>query len=262
MNPSGSRIEIDPEDLRRVATRMRGAALLLSGAGRELAVSELPSMPPGLRALVTEVACRANAELQELATELVKEAATLTARATWAELGGGAEIAWLIPGLRSYPAGLSPPAGPAAPLPPVTDEQIRASSEWAMQLLDEMHDSIQLLDEQASELGDEVDDAFGSKVARFADEYADEIPVKALGKVTLLAGLALDVYEHRREGVPEAAARGGISLGMGAGGGALGVLACEAIFGITGVGLVGCLVAGGVAGGLAGDQLGDEVFEE
>ena len=236
---------------------------MLSLAGREVAARPMPSMPAGVGAAVTEVVCRANAELQDLALELFQEAGMLASRATWAELGGGDAVAWMIPGLQHVPSALPGPqeATPASVLPPVTEEQIIQSERWAATLLSEMHDSLQLLDDQAAEMGDKVDDAFGADLIRFADEYADEIPTKALGAFTMAAGVALGVYEHRREGLPEAVARAGISGGMGAAGGALGVLACEAALGWTGVGLVGCLLVGSVGGSLAGDQVGDEVFE-
>lgn len=187
----------------------------------------------------------------------------LFSRAMWAELGGGDAVAWMIPGLQHVPSTLPGPeiATTASVLPPVTEEQIIQSERWAASLLNQMHDSMQLLDDQAASLGDEVDDAFGADLIRFADEYADEIPVKALGAFTMAAGVALDVYEHRREGVAEAVGRAGVSAGMGAAGGALGVAVCEVALGWTGVGLVGCLVVGGAAGSWAGDQVGDEVFD-
>ena len=255
----GYRIVVDPDDLRDVATRMRGAAVLLSGEGRELALRAMPAMPPGLSPVVTETICRANASLQDLAVEMVREAETLFARATWAELGGGEAIAWLIPGLRYYPPSpkASPP-GPADELPPVSDEQIIHSTEWAVELLDGMHESMVRLDEEAARLGDAMEDAPGKSLIKFADEYADELPVKALGRFTLAAGVALDVYEHSDKGWVEAGSRAGIS----AGGGALGILACEAIFAPTGIGIIGCIFAGGALGTFAGDQVGDEVFEE
>lgn len=255
----GGRIVVDPDDLRDVATRMRGAAVLWSGAGRRLALRELPAMPSGLGPLVTETICRANAVLQDLAVELIREAEVLSARATWAELGGDQAISWLIPGLHPYaPSPRAEPIGPSDELPPVTDAQIMQSTEWAVQLLDGMHDSMEKLDDEARRLGGAVEDVPGKSLLKFADEYADELPVKALGKFTLAAGAALDVYEHWDQGWVEAGSR----AGMSAGGGALGTLACEALFAPTGVGILGCIFVGGGLGTLAGDQVGEEVFDE
>lgn len=259
----GDRIVLDPEDLRQVATRMRGASVMLSGVGRDLAARPMPTMPSGVAAAVSEVVCRANAELQDLALELFQEAGTLFARATWAELGGGDAVAWLIPGLHYTPGALpgAAPATPVSALPAVTEEQLLRSEEWAAHVLNDMHDSLQLLDQEAGRFGGKVDEVFGADLIRFADEYADEIPVKALGAFTLAAGIALDVYEHRKEGIAEAIGRAGISAGAGAAGGAVGVALCEATLGWTGVGLVGCLVVGSAGGAWVGDQLGEEVFE-
>ena len=238
---------------------MRGAAVLLSGAGRELATNHPPEMPPGLSSLVTETICRANAALQDLAIELIREAEMLSARATWAELGGGEAISWLIPGLRYYPPSpRAEPLGPSDELPPVTDAQIMRSTEWAVQLLDGMHDSREELGEEARRLGDAVEEVPGESLLKFADEYAEELPVKALGKFTLAAGVAPDVYEHLDQGWVEAGSR----ARMSAGGGALGILACEAIFAPTGAGIIGCIFVGGGLGTVAGDQVGEEVFEE
>lgn len=257
----GGRIVIDPEDLREVAIRLKGGAALLSGAGRELAQRSTPAMPPSLAAHVTETVCRANAALQDLAVELVRTAGELSARATWAELGGGEAIAWLIPNLYYLPASSERPLTPTSELPAVTDEQIRESTEWAVETLDGMYGSMQLLDDEATAVGSGVDDVFGAELIKFADEYADEIPVKALGKLTVLAGIALDTYEHRDEGMGEALSRAGVTAGGSWAGGALGVAFCEAVFGVTGVGLVGCLFVGGAGGGYIGDQVGEEVFD-
>lgn len=260
--PAGGRIVLDPDDLRQLATRMRGASLILSLAGRDVATRPLPAMSTGVAAAVTEVICRANKELQDLAGDLLQEAEALFARATWAELGGGEAIAWLIPGLH-HAASTAPGASAAAPvtpasaLPPVSEQQLVRSEQWAITLLNEMEDPLQVLDDQAAKLGDEVDDVFGAELVKFADE----IPVKTLGAFTMAAGAALDVYEHREEGIPEARGRAGVSAGAGAAGGALRVAFCEAALGWTGVGLAGCLLVGGALGSWSGDQLGEEVLE-
>lgn len=254
----GDRILIDTEEVRNVATRMRGAALLLSSAGRELAARHLPAMPSTVATTVTEVVCRANAELQDLAAELVTDGSSLAARAMWAELGGGDEVAWLVPGLRPFPAHQPMPASPSQPLPPVTDEQIRESSEWAIEILDGMHESMQRVDAQIDVLGTRADDVFGREVVSFVDEYADELPVKALGRFTLAAGAALDVAEHWKQGWKEAGAR----AGMSAAGGALGTALCMLLVAPTGPGILGCVFVGGAAGSAGGDYVGDRVFDE
>ncbi len=234
--------------------------MVLSTTGRQLAARSMPSMPASVAAAVTEVARHVNAELQDLAVELIQEAGTLFARATWAELGGGDAVAWLIPGLHYSPTTLpgAELATPTSTLPPVTDEQILASEQWAIALLDGMHDSIHEVDEEIERLGPKADDVFGKNLVRYVDEYADEIPVKALGKLTLVAGLALDVVEHWDEGWKEAGSRAGIS----AAGGALGTGLCMLFTSPTGIGILGCVIGGGLAGGAAGDYLGDEVFED
>ena len=255
---SGGRIVIDTEEVRNVAARLRGGALLLSSAGRELAARPLPSAPPTVAAAVSEVICRANAELQDLATELIAEATTLSARATWAALGGGEEIAWLIPGLRSYPTAQPMPENPSEALAPVTDEQIRASSEWAVEILDGMHDSMREVNEEIDKLGPKADEVFGREVVAFVDGYADELPVKALGRFTLAAGVALDVVEHWDRGWKEAGAR----AGMSAAGGALGTGLCMLLAAPTGPGILGCVLVGGAAGSVGGGYVGDRVFDE
>ena len=257
MSPA-SRIVIDPEDVRGLATRMRGGAFMFSNSGRALAQTPLPTMPAGLVALVSEAICGANAALQDLAVELIEDAAHLDARATWAELGGGAETAWLVPGLRRYRALPTVPSSPVADVPAVTEEQIRAGQEWAVEMLDGMHDSVRALDDEIDRLGPRADDVFGKSVVDAIETYADEIPVRALGGFTLAAGVALDVAEHWHEGWLEAGGRAGLS----AGGGALGTGLCMLFFSPTGWGIVGCFVGGGLVGSSGGDYVGDRVFDD
>lgn len=256
--PPGARIVIDPDDLRDVVTRLRGAAVLYSSAGRELAARPLPAMPSFLAAALTEVICSVNAELQDLAIEFLTEAGTLAARATWAALGGGDAISWLIPGLHYSPSAPDAPRGPAEALPPITEEQIRASEEWAIELLDGMHDTLRHVERDGARLGSRADDLWGEPLVDFAEEYADEIPVKALGKFTTAAGVALDLVEHWDQGWQEAGARAGLS----AAGGAVGTGLCMLVLAPTGPGVAGCIFVGGALGATGGDYAGDEVFEE
>lgn len=253
----GGRIVIDPDDLRRVAVRMRGAALLLSGAGRALAARALPPMPPGLSAIVSEAVCDANSELQDIAAELVEEAHMLSARATWAELGGGDAVSWLIPGLRRFPAAAAP-ATPVDAAPVTTDEEIRAGSEWAIEILDGMHSSVEALDDEIERLGSKADEVFGKNVVEAVETYADELPVKALGRFTLAAGVAVDVAQHWDEGWLEAGGRAGLN----AGGGALATGLCMLFFSPTGWGIVGCAIGGGLLGSAGGDYVGERVFDD
>lgn len=253
----GGRIVINPDDLRHVAVRMRGAALLLSGAGRDLAARQLPAMPPALLGLVTDVMRDANATLQDLSLELVADAQLLAARATWAELGGRDAVAWLIPGLRRHPS-VPLPETPSAPVAPVPDEEVRAGSEWAIEILDAIHDSVQRIDGEIARFGEDAEVVFGRDLVRLVNEHADEMPLKALGKFTLAAGAAVDVAEHWDEGWRQPAVR----AGMSAAGGALGTGLCMLLAAPTGPGVVGCLFVGGGFGSAEADHLGDQVFEE
>lgn len=247
----GDRIVIDPVDLRRTATRMRGAAVVLSGTGRDLAARPMPSMPANVAALVTEVVYRANFSLQDLADELVTEARTLEARAMWAELGGGDALGWLIPGL--HRVGPAPPKtlGPGSVLPPVTDEQVMQGERWALEELDAMLDATQLFEGEGAWRGTGVDDVPGADLLRFANE----ISVPPVGRSTLAAELPPNAYEHHEGDGAEAA----FSVPHGSAGAAVGAAVGSAVTGSAGAGMVGCLIAGGIGG--AWDQAEDELFE-
>lgn len=264
--PMGDRIVLDPGDLRQLATRMRGASVILSVAGREVATRPLPAMSSGVASAVTEVIRRANAELQELAVELLHEAGELFARATWAELGGGEAVAWLIPGFHRAPSALhgasaSAVLTPASALPPVSERQLVRSGRWAISLLDEMEDPRQVLDERTAEAGGEVDDVLGSDLIKSARAFAEENPVERLGAFISHTGEAFGLYEHHGRGLPEAQPGTDASAGAGAAGGVLGVAFSGAALGPTGAGLVGCLVVGGAAASQGGDQLDEGVLE-
>lgn len=258
----GGRIVVDPQQLRELATRMRGAALLLSSTGREVAVGSRPPMPAGVVGAVGEMAAHVNAELQDLALELMQEATMLLARATWAELGGGAPNAWLVPGLHLAPPRL--PGGhepsPISTLFPADDERLIAGERWAVEILDGMQDPIDPSSEEGDGLGG-AGDVFASDLMEFADEFAGEIPPSTLGGLMLGAGAALDLYEHGPEGPPERVAGWGLSAGSAAAGGGLGVLFSSAALGATGIGLAGCLIAGGLGADLFGGHLGDEAID-
>lgn len=228
MSPA-ARITIDPEDVRGLATRMRGGAFIFANSGRSLAQISLPPMPASLAAHVSEAICDANAALQDLAVELVEDAVQLEARASWAELGGGAETAWLIPGLRRYPSLPTVPTTPVAEPTAVTEEQISASQAWAKELLDGM-------DGADGPSGQEMD----RDVIDTVEAHADQIPIKPLGDFSLASGVAPVGDEHLLEV--------GLGLDSGALGTGLGILHSSP----TGWGIVGCLLAGGLVGSSGG----------
>lgn len=243
---SGGRIEIDPQGLRLLATRMRGGAAMLSETGRALGARSSPPMPAQVAALVTEVVTRANADLQDLAIELETEARTLLARATWAELGGGDAVAWLIPGLSRFRSPPGMPLAPDAVLAPVTDEEVIRSERWAVDLLDGMREPSDLSTEAAARLGAGVDDAPSAVLMEFADGYADELSSRAPGGLTAGAGFDFEVYDDH--------GRGSIEPVVGSGWGAVGASLTDAVEGDAALGLVGGLVAG--LGGGTDEELG------
>ena len=234
---SGSRIVIDPDGVRRLATRMRGGAFIFSNSGRTLAGTVLPPMPASLADHVSEAIREANAALQDLAVELIEDAVHLEARATWAELGGGAETAWLIPGLRRYPSLPTVSATLVDEVAAVTEEQIRASQEWAVEMLDGMPDSVGALADDHR-----ADDHFGKSVVDVIETYADEIPIKPLGGFTLVAAAVAEMGEHGGGARGELGAQSGIDAGSGAVGSSLSILFSSP----TGWGVAGCLLAGGL----------------
>lgn len=241
---SGSRIVIDPDGVRRLATRLRGGASIYSNSGRMLAGPGLPTMSGNLTALVSDAISGANATLQDLAVELIEDALQLEARAAWAELGGGAETAWLIPGLRRYPALPHAPTSPIDEVAAITDEQLRAGQQWAVEMLDGMDDSGGALDEGSDPRSDEVFE----KLVDVIETYAGEIPVKALGDLTLAAAGKLEAGGHAEEAPFDLGAQPGID----AGGGAIGSVLSLLLSSPTGWGFAGCLVAGGLIGSFEG----------
>ena len=230
MSPA-ERIVIDPENVRALATRMRGGAFIFSNSGRTMAQGVLPPMPGNLAAHVSEAICEVNAALQDLAVELIEDAVHLEARATWAELGGGAGTAWLIPGLRRYPSLPDVPTSPVAEVPDVTEEQIRAGQEWAIEMLDGMPETRSVSNGETDRLHA---DAMGA-----IETDPDELPIKPLGHFTLAA----EGVDFRRQGSAELVASVGPAAG-GAIGSGLGALLASP----TGGGILGCLITGGLLG--------------
>jgi len=135
---AGQRVVIVPDDLRDLSSRLRDAAEELSWGGRRLVTTLLPEMPPGVAGLVGDAIYRVNAELQELAIEFEDEARVLTARAAWAELGGGAGLGWLLPGLARFPQLGSALRGPGHLIAASSDIEPADGHRWAEELLDRM----------------------------------------------------------------------------------------------------------------------------
>lgn len=248
--PGEDRVVVDPEELRQVGARMSGAAAMWSAAGRSLATRSLPAMPSGVEARIVEAIRRANAELQDLASELLHEAGQLSERATWAELGGISSVAWLMPTLSYLPSsmlGSSPVTG--AWRSGGVGEELFRSERWAQGLLDEM----------SAAAGSRGDGSVGS------DDFDDDrralllgSPLdvgttdEGLGAVAMSAGAGLDVYEHERAGDREVA-----DVGSAAAEGVLALPIPEGAPGVILAGLIGCLSAGGLGAssetGLTGD---------
>lgn len=218
------RIVIDPEELRRLATRMRGAALLLSSTGRELASKPLPSMPSALGALVAESLARVNGEVQDLAAGLVREAGHLLGRATWAEIGGGHPGGWM-----SAPGGIASDAqaelDPTAPVLVASNEQLAHAEVWAVDLVN--RDEVVLEGDDAAEL---------RRLVLDGSPTPEEATVAPLGDLTLAAGDAPEVVEvgFLAEGLPLPAV----------GGGAVGSAFTEVASTPTGTGILGCITVG------------------
>ncbi|MFP5352113.1 MAG: hypothetical protein ACLGIB_06085 [Actinomycetota bacterium] len=244
---SSSRIVIDPEGVRRLATRMREGASAFSDSGRRLAQAPTPPMPVGIAARLGQAISEANAALQDLAVDLIEDAAHLEARATWAELGGGADTAWLIPGLRRYASLPSMPATPVGETAAISEDRIRGAQRWAIETLDAMPDP-------GSALGDEVGAVIDRGVVDAIEAFADEMPVTALGGFTLAAAAAPDVAEPWIEG--------SLDAGSNAGSGALGSGLRMLFSSPTGWGVAGCALAGGMDGSSGGDDAGDGALDE
>ena len=215
---AGERVVIQPDELRRVATRMRGGAEVLSSAGRHLATRLQPELPAGLGAHVERVVQDANRELQELSLELIQTAGDLSVRATQAELGDIDPVAWLMPTLHGFGSRLD--LGGAASLPP-TGRLIegRQGPAWAESVLQDMF----LLEPVPGDfdLGD-----FAGSLEASLQELSEMPP----------AGLMLDLFGEPGDGS---------GAETGAAGGALASALEDGDLGPTGLGLVGCLLTGG-----------------
>ncbi len=227
MTPAGSgdRVVIEPDDLRRVAARMRGGAEVLSSAGRHLVTRSRPLMPAALESHVGNVVHDANRKLQELALELVRTAAELSSRATQAELGGIDRIAWLVPGMHGLVPLSDHHAGSLDPSGSSFEGRSPRSQQWAETALQDMAGPVEALEEAGPDL---------RKIAE--DLGSTSFP--ALGEV-IPVGVSLDLYVES-DAVDEEPYAGATR-------GALGAVFDELDLGPTGIGLAACLLAG--AGG-------------
>lgn len=221
---SSDRVVIEPEELRRVATKMHGGAEILSSAGRHIATRPIPDLPGGLESHVAKVVQQANSELQELSLELVQTAGELTARATQAELGEIDSIAWLMPNLRGL-VSFDPRGSAMFPSPGRLLGGSRDLESWAERTLRDMDAPVR---------GDED----GFDLAAFVGELED--PSHGLGDMP--TGVMPELSgEHSGDAHPQTgAARGSLAVAFDATG-----------LGPTGLGLLGCLLAGDA------DQLAD-----
>ena len=214
---AGDRVVIDPEELRRVATKMRGGAEMLSSAGRHLATRPQPGLPGELATHVARALQSANRELQELSLELVQTAGELAARATQAELGEVDPVAWLIPGLHGF-GSLFELRGGATLSPSGRFIDVPQGPAWAEVALRDM-----------SPLQPALEDID-------LDDFADALQGSEQGLTEMPpAGAMLDLY---------AELGGEPASDTGATRGALGIAFDDADLGPTGLGLMGCLLSG------------------
>lgn len=221
------RIVIDPDGLRRVAGRMRGAASLVSSTGRQLVGRPLPAMPPGVTALVAEVIGRVNMQLQELAVELAHDAGELFGRATWAELGDPPSAG---PPWRDVENVPESGAGSASVTRDVfTDERLTRAQEWSLEVLD-------------------TDDRAGPTAAE-----SPHLRAQVVGDLEQLTGEAIDIGFG--EGLVDVGPLGDPVPGpwsshdpTAAGHGALGAALNDLSSDPTGVGIMGCIAVGGGMG--------------
>ena len=214
---AGDRVVIDPEELRRVATKLRGGAEMLSSAGRHLATRSQPELPSELATHVARALQGANRELQELSLEMIQAAGELAARATQAELGDIDPVAWLIPGIHGF-GSLFDLRGGTTLSPSGRFTDVPQGPAWAEVALQDMSPVQPALEH--IELDDFADALQGS------EQGLAELPP---------AGAMLDLYaELGRE--PES--------DTGATRGALGIAFDDADLGPTGLGLMVCLLSG------------------
>lgn len=221
------RIVIDPEQLRRLASRMKGATLLLSSTTRDLASRALPSMPPSVASLVSDSMARVNAEVQDLAAGLTREAGGLLARATWAELGQGDPAGWMSGGVEARAAGHGGGPDPVGVLPPFSEAQLERAQQWAV---DEIAD-----DDTLGDVGESDEAELRDLVGRDLTE-AQQIVAEDLHQLSYISHGMPEIGDvlWGPDATSEAIAEGALGT-------ALDHLSDEP----TGIGIIGCIAVGG-----------------
>ncbi len=221
-----TRIVVDPESLRRFASRIRGAATLLSSTGRQLASRPLPAMPASLSAIVSESIARANSELQELTAGLVRDAGDLYRRATWAEADVAPRPAWSFGETERW---LDPGADVAddETQETVSEARLETAEAWSLGIVERSPGAV---GEDAPAL--DVSD-LRSLVAADLAEVSEQSPSDGSPSVALASEAAVGVLADP--------ARAASAAGSAALGNAFGDIAATA----TGVGILGCITVGG-----------------
>ncbi len=145
------------------------------------------------------------------------------------------------------------------------EEHLKTGWRWSLALISMSYDLIDKTVDESKKLGLSRAAAARtisrSTLLELAEKYADELPVKTLGKVATWLGFALDVYEYWEESrqFDEALAKAALPAGLGAGLGAAARVLC-------GLGTVnvwvrgGCFVGGSVVGAFLGRR-GVEYYE-
>ena len=237
MSDFSDRIVIDPDGLRRLAAGMRGASTLLTSTARRLVRRPLPTMPAGVAGMVVETLSRVDAELQDLATGLVRDAGTLLARANQAELGRFERVGWHGRGLQRFelPVG-DPDAGSAG------GDQTGYAEMWSIELLSDASDS----------MGSEPTGGESLDVASVFDrDVSADLPGNLLGEFTLTAAAGYDALQLQEPDATD-------GPGSPGAGGVLGVALQHAVADPSGTGILGCVLVGADIGDLEDDDPGEQ----
>lgn len=225
-----TRIVVDPGSLRLMASRMRGAATLLSSSGRQLGSRPLPAMPAGLASIVSETATRASAELHDLAAGLVRDAGMLYVRAAWAEAEMTSTSPWTpLPGDGWHDA--AAPGDPADAQPPAPASGVEAAEVWSLGFVDSSFDSATASADSAAPEVSELRRAVAADLAAAPHRTLGSVPVS----VTDLNRAGLDLFGNLADAEGRASASGAAGLGN-----ALEEMTDSA----TGLGVLGCIRVG------------------
>lgn len=236
-----TRIVVDPESLRLMASRMRGAATLLSSSGRQLASRPLPAMPAGLASIVSETVTRATADLHDLAAGLVRDSGMLYVRATWAEAELTSASPWTPLGGDGW-ADAAAPDDLAESQTAASEAGIETAEAWSLEVVDNSSDA-------ATTSGDS---AASDDVSELRSLVAADLAAHPQGP---LGGLPLSVSDLRGAGIDvfgDVVDAGGGRVSAAAG---LGNALEQMTESATGLGVLGCLTVG--ADGTLDERLGD-----